>query len=362
MHQYATLEDTVYFGFAVNDTTGTGADGTSPTFDVRLAGAAAGAAPVLDGTPTLLSHANYGAGAYEIAVEATNANGFAADGVYLVFCGVTVSAVNPTGFVGSFKLSPVPANLKSILGTALTETAGLLAAGFKKFFNVATPTGTLNSLPDAVPAAAGGLLTTTVWTAARGAALDNLDVAISTRLATASYTAPSNATIAAIAAVMAKIDTALVQDGAVYQFTANALELGPSGSGGDPWDDPLPGAYAAGTAGYILGTYLDSAISSITVSGSGSSSSSTSSTISTDPADTLANLRIARAAIAAELASMDSTKAGGKPDHAASGVGHVAYYNSRLSALKVLDEMIASAQSDSAAGGDGPFEIYSEFE
>jgi hypothetical protein len=38
----------------------------------------------------------------------------------------------------------------------LTETAGLLAGGFKKFFNVATPTGTLNSLADAVPGAAGG--------------------------------------------------------------------------------------------------------------------------------------------------------------------------------------------------------------
>jgi len=44
-----------------------------------------------------------------------------------------------------------------ILGTALTETDGYLAAGFKKFFNVETPTGTLDSLPDAVPGAAGGL-------------------------------------------------------------------------------------------------------------------------------------------------------------------------------------------------------------
>ncbi len=48
-------------------------------------------------------------------------------------------------------------DLISILGTALTETAGLLAGGFKKFFNIATPTGTVNSLPDAVPGAANGL-------------------------------------------------------------------------------------------------------------------------------------------------------------------------------------------------------------
>lgn len=51
----------------------------------------------------------------------------------------------------------VKANLAQILGTALTETAGLIAAGFKKFFNVATPTGTVNSLPDAVAGAASGV-------------------------------------------------------------------------------------------------------------------------------------------------------------------------------------------------------------
>lgn len=48
-------------------------------------------------------------------------------------------------------------SLVEILTTALTETAGLLAGGFKKFFNVATPTGTVNSLPDAVPGNSAGL-------------------------------------------------------------------------------------------------------------------------------------------------------------------------------------------------------------
>ena len=54
----------------------------------------------------------------------------------------------------------VAANLTQILGTALTETAGLLAGAFKKFFNVAAPTATCLSLPDAVPGANGGLPTT----------------------------------------------------------------------------------------------------------------------------------------------------------------------------------------------------------
>jgi hypothetical protein len=52
----------------------------------------------------------------------------------------------------------VKSSLVQILGTAITETAGLIAAAFSKFFNKATPTGTVNSLPDAVAGAASGLL------------------------------------------------------------------------------------------------------------------------------------------------------------------------------------------------------------
>lgn len=55
------------------------------------------------------------------------------------------------------QLAAVPANLTQILGTALTETSGLIAAAFKKFFNVAAPTGSVNSLPDAAPGSAPGL-------------------------------------------------------------------------------------------------------------------------------------------------------------------------------------------------------------
>jgi hypothetical protein len=40
----------------------------------------------------------------------------------------------------------IKANLAQILGTALTETGGYLAAAFKKFFNVATPVATAESV------------------------------------------------------------------------------------------------------------------------------------------------------------------------------------------------------------------------
>jgi hypothetical protein len=104
--------------------------------------------------------------------------------------------------------------------------------------------------------------------------------------------------VAAIKTVTDKVDTALVLDGAVYQFTANALELAPTGgsaptaadiadavweegltdhsgtagsvaealaaagSAGDPWATALPGAYSSGSAGKIIGDNLNATISS----------------------------------------------------------------------------------------------------
>ena len=114
MHQYATLEDTLYLYFASNDTSGSGGDGASAAADVREGGAAASAIPTLSPTPSLLSHANYPAGCYEVAVDATDANGFSADKTYAVFCTLAVDSQNPTGFIGSFRLSPVPSNIIQI--------------------------------------------------------------------------------------------------------------------------------------------------------------------------------------------------------------------------------------------------------
>lgn len=73
--------------------------------------------------------------------------------------GVKISAGTGAGQL-DFTSGVVKSNLVQILATALTETSGLIAAGFKKFFNVATPTGTVNSLPGAVPGDNGGLPTT----------------------------------------------------------------------------------------------------------------------------------------------------------------------------------------------------------
>jgi hypothetical protein len=134
MSQYkdAAIGDTVHFWFAANLTTGAAGDGATPLYDVRLAGAAAGAAPVLSGTPTLLSHADYTDGLHEIAVAATEGNGFAAGNEYAVFCTLTISTVNPAGFVGSFKLVASGDTLHAAAATLMDRILGTLDTGTHK--------------------------------------------------------------------------------------------------------------------------------------------------------------------------------------------------------------------------------------
>ncbi|QOZ25283.1 hypothetical protein [Bradyrhizobium sp. CCBAU 51753] len=58
---------------------------------------------------------------------------------------VLLSAGTGTGQL-DFTSGVVKSNLAQILGTALTETAGQIAAGFKKFFNIASPASTMDAL------------------------------------------------------------------------------------------------------------------------------------------------------------------------------------------------------------------------
>lgn len=50
-----------------------------------------------------------------------------------------------------------PVNLTQILGAAITGTAANIVAAFTKFFDKTSPTGTINSLPDAVAGQANGI-------------------------------------------------------------------------------------------------------------------------------------------------------------------------------------------------------------
>lgn len=131
----------------------------------------------------------------------------------------------------------VSVNLVAILGTTLTETAGYIAAAFKKLFNVATPTAQADNLPlntdytsaraakidyltgDAfarIGAAGAGL------TAVGDTRLANLDAAVSSRLASASYSAPPSAASirAEIDANSTKLDVATSTRLAAASYTA----------------------------------------------------------------------------------------------------------------------------------------------
>lgn len=91
-----------------------------------------------------------------------NAAAAAANGL-LIF-GSGTGSINPSGgkvpatLEATDVTGDLSSNLVAILGTAPTEgAAGRLAAAFTKFFDKASPTGTINSLPDAVAGAAGGI-------------------------------------------------------------------------------------------------------------------------------------------------------------------------------------------------------------
>jgi len=134
----------VYFWFAANNKTGSAADGSTPVFSVRLAGAAAGAAPKATGTPTLLTHANYTDGLHEIAIDTT---GYAA-GEYAVFCTLTVSSLNPAGFVGSFIVRAASSDIYAFVSAIKTQTDKMVFTVANKIdADVYTWNGTAVSAP-----------------------------------------------------------------------------------------------------------------------------------------------------------------------------------------------------------------------
>jgi hypothetical protein len=68
--------------------------------------------------------------------------------------------------------------------------------------------------------------------------------------------------LAAAKTILDKVDTGLVVDGAVYQFTANMLELGPSGGGGSSVNVlPATGIVADRSAGVTLTPVVGETIS-----------------------------------------------------------------------------------------------------
>ena len=205
-----------------------------------------------------------------------------------------------TGYAGgTIKLG---VDLVAILGTALTETAGYLAAGFKKLFNVATPVLTAESVNQtgdsyAVVTHATYGLDKLARTGADSDTLETLSdqldlqataVALATAQADLDNPAQYKADVSALAleataqSILTDTGTTLPADiAALPTANENADQvwdeliaghvgagstgeaLTAAGAAGDPWITALPGAYVEGQAGYIVGTTITGALTSI---------------------------------------------------------------------------------------------------
>lgn len=158
---------------------------------------------------------------------------------------------NVGGSVGSVT-GNVGGNVVGSIGSV--ATGGIVAASFAAgaIDAAAIATDAITSAELAATATAG--IATAVRTEL-ATELARIDVATSTRLASASYSAPpSAATIAG-----AVWDEAI--SGHLTAGTTGA-KLNAAASAGDPWSTALPGAYSAGSAGFLVGTNLNATISS----------------------------------------------------------------------------------------------------
>jgi len=131
----------------------------------------------------------------------------------------------------------------------------------------ATPAG------DGLVAIGGAASTTSGGVAGRGFELVGGAGAASTNGAGDAFYATGGGTTT----VSGGAGMSLVHTGSAYDFdaTTTPLSVGGGGGGSDPWLTTLPGSYTAGSAGYILGTYLDAAISSRSTYAGGDTSGTT---------------------------------------------------------------------------------------
>ena len=176
-----SLGDSVFLHFGTTSTTtgaATNADST-PTVNVAEDGVALGYAPTVTNITT---------GLYMVQIDCTAGNGFEAGRRYSVYVAATVGTIAGRDGIGEFEV------LATDLNTGVASVVGA----------VGSVTGSVGSVV--------------------GLSAANLDVAVSTRLATASYTAPLDAaaTRAALGMAAANLDTQL---GALPTAAENATAV-----------------------------------------------------------------------------------------------------------------------------------------
>lgn len=189
----------------------------------------------------------YGTSAGQINLSGGNLAGAVPSVTGNVGGNVTGSVGSVTGNVGGNVTGSV-GSVAGAVGSVAGDVDGKVLGG-----GAGTITGTgvraIDSSGNAIAPAATALSTAN-WTNTRAGYLDNLDAAITSR---------STLTAAGVW----DLDT-------VGHTTAGTFgaAMAAAGTAGDPWTAPLPGEYGPGTAGKIVGTNLDQAVSTI-VAGSG---------------------------------------------------------------------------------------------
>lgn len=129
---------------------------------------------------------------------------------------VLLSAGTGTGQL-DFTSGVVKANLVQILGTALTETAGFLAAGFKQFFNIASPTSTMNTITAVTTTTTATNLTNAPTNGDLTATMKaSVTTAATASLATTTYTEPGQGAPGVTISLADKI-------GYIYKFLRNKV-------------------------------------------------------------------------------------------------------------------------------------------
>lgn len=164
-----TTTDTNTLGDLAFHATGTGCDPTDFVDQVTARGLDDLAYPATSGRSMVVDAAGLvDANAVKVGPSGSGTAQTARD----VGASVLISSGTGTGQL-DVTSGVIKANLAQILGTALTETAGQIAGAFKQFFNVATPTGTLNTIPtvtNLTNAPTSGDLTATMKTSVTTAA------------------------------------------------------------------------------------------------------------------------------------------------------------------------------------------------
>lgn len=226
------LTETIYVDFITSSpTTGAAIDADSlPTAEVFE-----DATDTAILSPTIVKRTGK-TGNYRVPVVCTAANGFEAAKSYNVVVSATVGAVAAKAVIRTFQMRTTSVDDPVVVGTNNDKTGYALTAAYDPAktassqatqdtlatyvdTEVAAIKAKTDNLP-ASPAATGAAMTlTSAYDAAKTAATQASVDAIKT-------------VVDAVKVIEDRFNTMVVLDGAVYQYTANALELGPAGGGG----------------------------------------------------------------------------------------------------------------------------------